>query len=357
MNPQPASPPRRGRSALEASAGPAPGADPADTHPIEPRALVQAGRWLQSQHYRFVTPTPATHAVVLGQRSQSRPLADDLRDVFGWNLPLAPGLLPADVLHRLQHAGMVQHARAGPGADGGASAGLLRAAVRFSTLGPLILAHSPFPTVQNDAVFLGPDTYRFAALIRRELQARPLGRGARILDMGCGTGAGGLVAAHCAQVPAQQLVLADISAAALRCARAGAELAGLAGAQLCQGDLFSAVTGAFDLIVANPPYLNDGAGRLYRHGGGRWGEALSLRIVREGVPHLAPGGRLVLYTGSAVSGGVDPLQRAFEAERAALGGSWSYEEIDPDVFGEELRHPAYAGVDRIAAVGLVVRRP
>jgi hypothetical protein len=31
-----------------------------------------------------------------------------------------------------------------------------------------------------------------------------------------------------------------------------------------------------------------------------------------------------------------------------------YEEIDPDVFGEELERPAYAHVDRIAAVGLTV---
>jgi hypothetical protein len=29
-----------------------------------------------------------------------------------------------------------------------------------------------------------------------------------------------------------------------------------------------------------------------------------------------------------------------------------YEEIDPDVFGEELDRPAYATADRIAAVGL-----
>lgn len=36
--------------------------------------------------------------------------------------------------------------------------------------------------------------------------------------------------------------------------------------------------------------------------------------------------------------------------------SWKYEEIDPDVFGEELDTPAYAGIDRIAAVLLVARK-
>ncbi|MGE0403972.1 MAG: SAM-dependent methyltransferase, partial [Kofleriaceae bacterium] len=31
-----------------------------------------------------------------------------------------------------------------------------------------------------------------------------------------------------------------------------------------------------------------------------------------------------------------------------------YEEIDPDVFGEELDTPAYRDVDRIAAVGATI---
>jgi hypothetical protein len=33
---------------------------------------------------------------------------------------------------------------------------------------------------------------------------------------------------------------------------------------------------------------------------------------------------------------------------------WSYAEVDPDVFGEELETPAYADADRIAAVVLTV---
>jgi hypothetical protein len=33
-----------------------------------------------------------------------------------------------------------------------------------------------------------------------------------------------------------------------------------------------------------------------------------------------------------------------------------YDEIDPDVFGEELEQPAYAAAHRIAVVGLVVTR-
>ena len=39
------------------------------------------------------------------------------------------------------------------------------------------------------------------------------------------------------------------------------------------------------------------------------------------------------------------------------GAEWSYEEIDPDVFGEELDEAEYRCADRIAAVWLAVRRP
>ena len=36
--------------------------------------------------------------------------------------------------------------------------------------------------------------------------------------------------------------------------------------------------------------------------------------------------------------------------------SWHYQELDPDVFGEQLLEPGYQPVERIAAVGLTVTR-
>jgi len=36
--------------------------------------------------------------------------------------------------------------------------------------------------------------------------------------------------------------------------------------------------------------------------------------------------------------------------------SWTYEELDPDVFGEELERGVYTGADRIAAVTLTVTK-
>lgn len=308
------------------------------------RALTGVGQWLQSQGYAFVTVTPATHAAVLCNRTTA---ANSLRDVFGWSIPFATDLLPANIVTILRSAGLLE---AHP-------SGLLRSAVRFSTLGDLIFPHSSFPTTQSESVFFGPDTYRFAALIQRELRTQTLFAGSRLLDMGCGTGAGGLVAATSAGSADAHLVLSDISATALEFAQASVAMAGAKHVHLRQADLFVGLNGDFDFIVANPPYLNDGAQRLYRHGGGQWGEALSIRILREGFPRLAPGGRLVLYTGSAIVQGVDPLGEALQADLARYGCEWVYEELDPDVFGEELQSPAYADVDRIAAVSLVVRKP
>ena len=64
----------------------------------------------------------------------------------------------------------------------------------------------------------------------------------------------------------------------------------------------------------------------------------------------------MLYTGAAIVDGTDPLLDALRQELDGSGHRWTYRELDPDVFGEELDEPAYADVDRIAAVALVVQR-
>src|SRR5205823_20348 len=155
--------------------------------------------------------------------------------------------------------------------------------------------------------------------IAQELDRAPMREGARILDVGCGAGPGGILAARASARLRPRLVLSDINPRALDFAAANAAHAEVADATFAQGDLFAPVAGPLDLIVANPPYLNDAAQRTYRHGGGRWGEALSVRIVREGMPRLAPGGRLVLYTGVAIADGADPLLAALQPHLLAAG--------------------------------------
>ena len=56
---------------------------------------------------------------------------------------------------------------------------------------------------------------------------------------------------------------------------------------------------------------------------------------------------------------VDGRDAFLEAARAMLTSDafgWTYRELDPDVFGEELEKPGYERVERIAAVALTVTR-
>ena len=303
----------------------------------ETERLVELARLVQATGYRFVTPTPATHARVLS-RSEGA-WAQDLRDVFGWSRPFQDSLLPATIVDAMRGAGVLS-----PYRDG------WRSLVRLSDLEGMQFLHSGYPTNAPDSVFFGPDTYRFANAIRHWLD-RPHAAVHRAVDIGCGAGpAAALIARAC---PTAEVFAADINDAALAMTRANAALNGVA-VTAVHSNLLSAIPGPFDLIVANPPYLVDPAERAYRHGGGPLGAGLSLRILDAAVGRLAPGGTLLLYTGAAIVSGRDPFRDAAAARLADTGLVWRYDEVDPDVFGEELESGVYAIADRIAAVVLTV---
>jgi methylase of polypeptide subunit release factors len=301
---------------------------------LRERALVALGRALRASAYEFVTVTPATHARA---RARDRPLASSLRDVFGWSRPFAKDTLPTELLDLLEAAGALVE-----------SDGSFQSAVRASTLGGQLFFHSAYPTTQVDSVFFGPDTYRFCAAILRANR-----RASRVVDVGCGSGAGGILAGRAAE----RVVLADVNDQALTYARVNAELAGATNAETIRSDVLAGVQGDIDLVVANPPYLRDDLGRAYRDGGGDHGEHLSLRIVSESLERLAPGGTLLLYTGTAMIDGQDVFLSAAMPLLIRSGATFHYEELDPDVFGEELENPGYAAVERIAAVVLTATRP
>jgi methylase of polypeptide subunit release factors len=294
---------------------------------------------LREARYEFVTPTPATHDRV--NRRPGNEMAHDLAGAFGWSRRFSQFLLSDALFHSLRDGGVLAE-----------SANGWNSRVRASTLGGDVFLHSAFPTTASDAVFFGPDTYRFVRAIRSHLSAHPR-RLDRVLDLGCGSGAGGVAVAKGSCCT--ELVLTDINDAALQLARVNADSAGLLKAKIANSDLFSSIEGCFDLIVANPPYLNDPLQRAYRHGGGELGSALSLRIAHAARESLSPGGVLLLYTGSPIVRGVDQLRHDIKQSFAGGDFSWSYEEIDPDVFGEELETDFYSEVDRIAAVVLTAR--
>ena len=93
---------------------------------------------------------------------------------------------------------------------------------------------------------------------------------------------------------------------------------------------------------------------FHRNGGGVLGIDLALRIAQESIERLYPGGRLFLYTGTPVIAGTDQFFSNIRARLEERGVRYTYDEIDPDVFGEELEGPGYQQVDRIAVVALTV---
>ncbi len=302
-------------------------------------ALFRLARAVQETGYHFTTVTPATHARVNARPENA--WARDLRGVFGWSRPFHPDVLPPGLFALMQDAGAAE-----PHGES------WRSLVRLSTLQNLLFLHSAYPTAATDAVFFGPDTYRFARAIAAHLERRaPPVR--RAVDLGCGAGPGAVLLARA--LPGAEILAVDINPAALRLARINAALAD-APVITCRSDLLGDVDGHFDLVVANPPYLVDPASRAYRHGGGPLGAELSLDIVRAACDRLAPGGTLLLYTGAAVVNGENPFRAAATGQLAAAGLDWTYEEVDPDVFGEELAEGAYRDADCIAAVVLTANK-
>ncbi len=309
--------------------------------PYRDAALVALGRLLQARGYRFTTVTPATHA-----RINARPdnaVASTLEDIFGWSRPFSPDVLPEEIAGTLRASdAIVEHGN------------LCRSAVRFSTLDTQIFMHSAFPTGDADAVFYGPDTYRFANALRAAFRDSESDAVVTIVDIGCGSGAGGLYLRSLLPAATARLILGDINPQALRCAQINTVL-NRCEASVVKSDVMGDIAGTADIIIANPPYMVDAAERTYRHGGATFGIDLALRIVDEALPRLTPGGRLLLYTGAPEIDGVDKFR---EAVRPRLGDcAFTYDEIDPDVFGDELDEAAYARVDRIAAVVLTVTAP
>lgn len=288
-------------------------------------ALFRFACAIRDSGYGFTTVTPATHLRVNSRAGNA--WANDMAGVFGWSRPFRAELLPPDLFALMRAAGV-----AAPHRDG------WRSLVRFSTLDGQLFIHSAFPTDDADAVFFGPDTYRFANAIKTWLSAGP---GAILIAL---------------TRPEAEVLALDINHAALRMTRINTALAAVTNVAPRHSDLLADAEGLFDLIVANPPYLVDPAQRTYRDGGGPLGIELSLRIVDAALERLAPAGTLLLYTGAAVFNGLDPLRKAAEARLAATDVAWSYREVDPDVFGEELVADAYADADRIAAVVLTVSR-
>jgi release factor glutamine methyltransferase len=133
-------------------------------------------------------------------------------------------------------------------------------------------------------------------MLLRALRAERLPRGARVLDVGTGSG----VLAVGAAIDGARATAIDVSRRAVLCAALNARLNGVR-VRALRGNLLEPVCGErFDAIVANPPYLpaaddvppTRGPARAWD--AGRDGRALLDVLCAEAPGHLARGGVLLM---------------------------------------------------------------
>lgn len=145
-----------------------------------------------------------------------------------------------------------------------------------------------------DQVYLpAEDSY---LLLRAAL--REVGETDRVLEVGTGSGcvAAGLSGR------AAVVVATDINPHAVECARAR-------GVAVVRTDLFAGLSGPFDLILFNPPYLPTGPGERiddwleYALDGGPTGRATIERFIADAGRVLSPFGRILLLVSSLTDPG------------------------------------------------------
>jgi SAM-dependent methyltransferase len=298
--------------------------------------LIKLGAALKERGYDFVQPGVAE--VKRYRRASSHP-ASLIDNLFGWGVNVPGSAVDAELLALMQAARVVRHV----------SGDFLCSSVGAARVGADLLFHTAGPNAAVDAVFLGPDTYRFIDGLAARLDGvdAPL----TIFEVGSGSGAASIWLAR--RFPGARVTGCDINPAAVSLARVNARLAGLHNVDFQLGDVLSGVDGTADLVVSNPPFIADAQGRTYRDGGAMLGMELPLRILREAAPRLRPGGAMHMYTASPIVAS----EHHIAPPLAALFPHGELRELEASIFDDLLDLPAYRDVERVAAVMISVTQP
>jgi release factor glutamine methyltransferase len=127
----------------------------------------------------------------------------------------------------------------------------------------------------------------------------------RILDIG--TGSGVIALSLAVKFPNAKVLATDVSDEALALAGENARRLDVNNVAFSNADLFNGISGSFDLIVANLPYIaardRDTLSREVRRDpevalfGGERGEEIIRKLIETAPSHLAPGGLVALELG------------------------------------------------------------
>jgi release factor glutamine methyltransferase len=122
----------------------------------------------------------------------------------------------------------------------------------------------------------------------------------KVLDVGTGTGIQGIIAAK----KGCDVTFSDVSTHAIRCARQNASQNNVKGTFIVS-DLFDSISGKFDTIIFNPPYLE--SARLGAESGdyvklatdgGENGRELIDRFIAGSFSHMTKSGRVIMIESS-----------------------------------------------------------
>lgn len=151
--------------------------------------------------------------------------------------------------------------------------------------------------VTKDVLVPRPET---EILVEESLKV--LSEGKRVLEIGVGSGC--VIITLCLECKGLVAVGCDISEEALKVAAKNQDKYGIKSIELVKSDLFENITGKFDLIVSNPPYVPLGqADASTKHEpeiaiyGGEEGFDVIERLVKEAPEFLNPGGYLIFECG------------------------------------------------------------
>jgi release factor glutamine methyltransferase len=119
-----------------------------------------------------------------------------------------------------------------------------------------------------------------------------------VLEIGCGTG---IISIHCAMAGAI-VTAVDIKEEAVQCTRGNAERNSVP-VNVYRSDLFSAITGQFDIIIFNPPYLpvDKDTYESISWAGGADGVEVLQRFLRSVLLFLKKTGRIFIVVSSLMN--------------------------------------------------------
>jgi carbamoyltransferase len=171
------------------------------------------------------------------------------------------------------------------GADWAARVNLFEAAGLYIATDRRYMLREEDRIDEDPVMYLGMDSMGLVYTAPRHLADR-------VLDLCTGSGVQALTATRYAR----QVIGVDINPRAIRFARFNAQLNGIENVSFQLGNLYAAVSGEFDTILANPPFVPSPSQEYSFRDGGASGEEILAEIIRGSSDRLTPEGRLFIVT-------------------------------------------------------------